>query len=174
VAAGVTRALHLARLLACALALAACGGEPGKTSAGRGEAHAASGGLAVYAPRIPVPASDVAALYLVVADNDGDGDRLIGAQCAVGDATLHETRQEGDRVRMLRASEGLLVPAHGELRLEPGGAHVMLTGLRERLAAGERVHVTLEFERAGRLALEVPVVSVEAEDVALAPEAPTR
>jgi copper(I)-binding protein len=169
VAAGVTRAHSIAGLAACVLALsyAACSSEPGKKSADRGEAHAASGGLAVYVPRIPVPASDVAALYLVVADNDGDGDRLLGAQCAVGDATLHETRQEDGRVRMQLAAEGLVVPAHGELRLEPGGAHVMLTGLRQRLAAGERVHVTLEFERAGRLALEVPVVAADADDVAL-------
>jgi copper(I)-binding protein len=168
VAAGVSRAGTLSWLAACALALAACSPSPGR-SAARGEAHAAAGGLAVYLPQIPAPAGDVAALYLVVVDQQGAGDRLIGAQCAAGDATLHETRVEDGRVRMLHASDGLPVPAHGELRLEPGGAHVMLTGLRHALAAGERVHVTLEFERAGRLALEVPVVA--ADDVALVPDA---
>jgi copper(I)-binding protein len=108
----------------------------------------------------------------VVADHDGRGDRLLGAQCAAGDATLHETRENDGRVVMRRALGGLEVPARGELRLEPGGAHVMLTGLDHPLAAGERVHVTLEFERAGRVALEVPVVEPDAGEVALAPDAP--
>ena len=165
----MTRSPGIAWLAACALAFAACSSEPGKGSSERGEAHAAAGGLAVYAPHIPAPPADVAALYLVVVDHDGAGDRLIGAQCPAGDATLHETRVADGRVRMLRAQAGLPVPARGELRLEPGGAHVMLTGLRRPLEPGERVHVTLEFERAGRLALEVPVVA--AGDVALVPEA---
>ena len=48
--------------------------------------------------------------------------------------------------------------------------HVMLTDLRQPLAPGARVYVTLEFERAGRLALEVPVVATDAApDVALGP-----
>lgn len=152
-----------------ALAALACGGDPGAQSA-LGEAHAAAGGIAVYAPRIPAPAGDVAALYLVAVDQDGRGDRLVGAHSALGDALLHETRETDGLVQMRRAGAGLEVPARGELRLEPGGAHVMLIGLRRPLAAGARVHVTLEFERAGRLALEVPVVRAEqAADVAQGP-----
>lgn len=164
-------ALCAPALAACSsLLLAACSSEWRPEA--RGEAHARAGGLAVYAPHIPAPAADVAALYLVVVDHDGQGDRLLGAQCADGEATLHETRENEGRVEMRRALGGLAVPARGELRLEPGGAHVMLTGLRHPLSTGERVRVTLEFERAGRLALEVPVVAQDAGDVALAPEAP--
>lgn len=152
-----------------ALAAAACGGEP-KSAASLGEAYAAAGGVAIYVPRIPAPAADVAALYLVVADQDGRGDRLIAARSEIAEAMLHETREEGGLVRMRQAQDGLVVPPQGELRLEPGGAHVMLTDLRQPLAPGARVYVTLEFERAGRLALEVPVVATDAApDVALGP-----
>jgi copper(I)-binding protein len=155
-----------ALLATCA---AACGGET-KPAAVLGEAFAAAGGIAIYAPRIPEPAADVAALYLVVSDQDGRGDRLIAARSEAGHAMLHETREEGGLVRMRQATDGLAVPRNGELRLEPGGAHVMLTGLRQPLAAGGRVYVTLEFERAGRLRLEVPVVATDAgSDVALGP-----
>lgn len=160
------------RSAACALATgwaAACGSEP-HSAASLGEAYAARGGVAIYAPRIPAPAADVAALYLIVADHEGHGDRLIAARSEVGDAMLHETREEGGLVRMRHAQDGLVVPPQGELRLEPGGAHVMLTDLRQRLAPGARVYVTLEFERAGRLALEVPVVATDTgPDVALGP-----
>ena len=146
-------------LLAAALA-AACGRDPAPPL--RGTADAAGGGVAIYAPYIPAPAApDVAALYLVVRDEDGNGDRLLSARSASGDAELHETREESGLVRMAPARDGLAVPAGGELRLEPGGAHLMLTNLPQPLAVGSRVHVTLEFEHAGRLALEVPVVSAD-------------
>ena len=147
----------------------ACGGET-KHAAVLGEAIAAGGGIAIYAPRIPEPAADVAALYLVVSDQEGRGDRLIAARSETGKAMLHETRDEAGLVRMRQASDGLVVPPNGELRLEPGGAHIMLTDLRQPLAAGARVYVTLEFERAGRLRLEVPVVAMHAgPDVAAGP-----
>jgi len=154
------RAIRAAAAAALAWAAIACGSEPSATPP-RGEAHAAGGGLAIYAPRIPEPAGDVAALYLVVVDEEGRGDRLLGAQSAIGEAMLHETREQQGLVRMTPARDGLEVPAHGELRLQPGGPHVMWTGLREPLGVGSRVRVTLEFERAGRLALEVPVVPAE-------------
>jgi hypothetical protein len=161
---GTRRGRAIAGIALCAFV--ACTREPAAQSS-RGEAHAAAAGVSVYAPRIVEPPADVAALYFVVIDHDGLGDRLIGVQSSVGDAMLHETLDEQGVARMRRAEAGLAVPAHGELRLEPGGPHVMLTGLREPLAAGRRVRVTLEFERVGRLALEVPVVAADAaEDVA--------
>ncbi|HVN38645.1 MAG TPA: copper chaperone PCu(A)C [Myxococcota bacterium] len=146
--------------LATVLAVFACGRQPGPPP--RGAADAAGGGVAIYGAYIPAPAApDVAALYLVVRDEDGDGDRLLSVRSDAGDAELHETREESGLVRMQPARDGLPVPAGGELRLEPGGAHGMLTRLTQPLAVGSRVHVTLEFEHAGRLALEVPVVPVD-------------
>ena len=146
--------------LAAALAVLACGREPGPAT--RGTADAAGGGIAIYEPYIPAPAApDVAALYLVVRDEDGNGDRLVAVRSEAGDAELHETREEAGLVRMQPARDGLAVPAGGELRLEPGGAHVMLSHLTQPLVVGSRVHVTLEFEHAGRLALEVPVVPAD-------------
>ena len=151
----------LAALACCALAWLACGRESAPPL--RGTADAAGNGIAIYAPYIPAPAvPDVAAIYLVVRDEDGNGDRLLSARSEAGDAELHETREESGLVRMQPARDGLAVPARGELRLEPGGAHLMLTNLSQPLAVGSRVHVTLEFERAGRIALEVPVVSADA------------
>jgi copper(I)-binding protein len=147
---------------AAVLTAFACGREPAPPL--RGTADAAAGGIAIYEPYIPAPAApDVAALYLVVRDEAGNGDRLLSARSEAGDAQLHETREESGLVRMQPARDGIAVPAGGELRLEPGGAHVMLTNLPQPLAVGSRVHVTLEFERAGRLALEVPVVAAEAD-----------
>jgi len=119
----------------------------------------AAAGLAIFDPFVPAPAGDVAALYLVVQDTSGQGDRLVAASAErAARAMLHQTRREGDTVRMLAAGDGLPVPAGGRLELVPGGPHVMLMGLDGPVAPGDRVSVELEFERAGRIALEAPVI----------------
>jgi hypothetical protein len=51
----------------------------------------------------------------------------------------------------------LLVRAHGTLALAPGGAHIMLIGLRHDLRAGERFPVQLHFARAGWITTTVAV-----------------
>jgi copper(I)-binding protein len=137
-----------------ALLNAACGGSDAQVP------QASLGDLRVYDARIPAPPADVAALYLRVVDAGGDGDRLTAVSSpTAGHAMLHETRREGDRVRMLPAAGGLRVPAGGALELRPGGAHAMLMQLRRPLREGDRIPVELVFERAGRLGLEVPVVA---------------
>jgi len=124
------------------------------------EAPAASAaGLEIHDPFVPAPAADVAALYLVVQDTSGQGDRLLGASAArFARAMLHQTRREGDRVRMVSAGDGLAVPPGGRLELAPGGNHVMLMGLDGRIAPGDRLAVELEFEGAGRVVVEAPVI----------------
>ena len=45
----------------------------------------------------------------------------------------------------------------GEARFEPGGNHVMLFGLTQPLVAGERFPLTLQFEKAGKVVVEVAI-----------------
>ncbi len=58
------------------------------------------------------------------------------------------------KMRHVRALE--IVPGEA-VRLEPGGLHVMLMGVFSRLEPGERIPVTLVFERAGEIEMSVPV-----------------
>jgi copper(I)-binding protein len=142
-----------------ALALLACAEE----AQHRGPPAVADGGVAIHAPAVPVPAGDVAALYFTVTDTDGNGDRLLGASCdAATGAMLHQTRTEGGVARMAPVDGGIAIRPDGELALEPGGHHVMLTGLRRSFSRGELLEVTLVFERAGQLRLLAPVVSADA------------
>ena len=46
--------------------------------------------------------------------------------------------------------------------LEPGGPHVMLRGLTQKLEAGTTMPLTLVFEHAGEVTLEVPVEGIAA------------
>lgn len=46
--------------------------------------------------------------------------------------------------------------------LEPGGLHIMLIGLKQPLKEGEKFPLTLTFEKAGSVSVEVAVESVGA------------
>ena len=127
-----------------ALLLASCGSEPApQITVEDAWARAAAPGRAS------------AAAYFTIA-NTGGGDRLVAVSTPVGTASIHSTSMDGGVMRM-RPLDFLDVPAGGTVRLEPGGTHVMLTGLREPLTAGSSLPLTLRFERSGerRLSLEV-------------------
>ena len=58
----------------------------------------------------------------------------------------------------MRPVENIPVPANGQTALEPGGYHIMLIDLRQPLKEGANVPLTLTFEKAGTVTLQVPVV----------------
>jgi periplasmic copper chaperone A len=51
----------------------------------------------------------------------------------------------------MRAVSALDIPPGSTVILGTGGYHVMLTGLRQPLTVGEKVPLTLTFEKAGGL-----------------------
>ena len=96
--------------------------------------------------------------YLEI-ENRGAADRLVGVRGDVADAVqLHSMKMEGNVMRMREAGP-LEVPANGKLTLAPGGLHIMLMGLKKPLAAGSSFPLTLQFEKAGEVKVEVQVES---------------
>ena len=91
--------------------------------------------------------------------NAGDGaDTLLAAKTNVAEkVSLHESRMDGDVMRMVPLPEGIEIPAHGSAELKPLGMHVMLMGLRQPLKNGEAIPMTLVFERQGEVAIDVEV-----------------
>ena len=103
-------------------------------------------------------ASSSTAAYLTIANRGGADDRLVAVQSSRGTAGVHVTTNDGGIARMRPApAEGLAIPAGGELALRPGGAHIMLTGLRQPLRPGENVPMTLVFEKSAALPVSVAV-----------------
>jgi len=89
--------------------------------------------------------------------NAGAADRLLSASTpAAGRTELHTMLRDGDIMRM-RQVEAIAVPANGAVTLAPGGLHIMLIGLTRPLAVGESVPLTLVFERAGTVTLNLAV-----------------
>ncbi len=76
------------------------------------------------------------------------GARLVGVSTPVaGVAEVHEMKMEGSTMRM-RAVPALELPARQAVQLAPGGYHLMLMDLKEPLAAGRSIPLTLRFEDA--------------------------
>ncbi|GKY88895.1 copper chaperone PCu(A)C [Sinisalibacter aestuarii] len=98
------------------------------------------------------------AAFLVIHNMGDEDDRLIAAESGIAQRVeLHTHIAEGDVMRMVEVPEGFEVPAGGMHRLQRGGDHVMFMGLTGPMVQGETVHVTLVFEKAGRVELDIPV-----------------
>lgn len=91
-------------------------------------------------------------------ENKGDAaDRLVSASSPVAkSAELHNHVMEGEVARM-RHVDAIEIPAGGSEVLKPGGLHVMLMGLNEPLQEGQMFPLTLTFENAGDVTVEVLV-----------------
>lgn len=143
---------------------AACAPEAPKTTGAEKAAPAAvaavtQGALAVSDPWIgATPAgSSVAAGYFVVSNAAETPDRLLAAESPRATRIeIHEMKMDGEMMQM-RAVTGVDVPAQGAAVLAPGGLHLMLIGIDGPFVEGEAAPVTLTFEKAGRVALEMPV-----------------
>jgi copper(I)-binding protein len=57
----------------------------------------------------------------------------------------------------MRPLAAIEVAPGGPTVLEPGGPHVMLVGLGRKLAEGDTLPLSLTFEHAGTVELEVPI-----------------
>ncbi|MCW5752857.1 MAG: copper chaperone PCu(A)C [Alphaproteobacteria bacterium] len=121
-----------------------------------------TGALRVEAPTMPATLKGArnGAGYLVIHNEGPAADRLVRAESGAARAVeLHTHIRDGEIVRM-RPVEAIELPPGAAVRLAPGGQHLMFLGLARPFAAGEKVAVTLVFERAGRLEIELAVTAL--------------
>lgn len=99
------------------------------------------------------------AAFMVIENAGAEADRLVAARSDVAEKVeLHTHKQGADGVmQMVEVPEGFAIPATGAHELARGGDHVMFLGLTRPLVQGDVVQVTLTFEKAGELAVEIPV-----------------
>jgi copper(I)-binding protein len=102
--------------------------------------------------------SDVnSAVYLTIVNNTAQADRLTGAATdAAAAVEIHETTMEND-VMSMHPVDGIDIAAGESVSLAPGGLHIMLIGLQRNLIAGEKLDLTLTFEKAGQVSVEAEI-----------------
>jgi periplasmic copper chaperone A len=106
------------------------------------------------------PLATNAAAYFTITNNGSTADRLTALETHVAAAAaLHKTVAEGQVMKM-EMLEALDIPQQSTITLKPGGMHVMLTGLKAPLKAGESFKLDLTFDKAGLVEVTVPVGGV--------------
>lgn len=112
--------------------------------------------------RLPLIGADSnpAAGYVVI-HNAGGSDTLLGASTpAAATVTIQQRRPSPtDPAGVLVAVDSLKVAGFEDLRLQPGSDQLLLEGLVKPLTVGEKIQLTLRFERAGNITVEADVQS---------------
>ena len=98
------------------------------------------------------------AAYMEITNNGTESDRLLGATSENADRVeLHTHDMDGEVMRMRKVENGISIPAGETVAFEPGGLHVMMFGLKEKLVAGQATYITLEFEKSGDVDIMVMI-----------------
>jgi hypothetical protein len=112
--------------------------------------------------RATPPGAKVAAGYLVVRNGGEHAERLVSVVTAAAARVETHVQERKDGVMRMREVNGYEIAPGGSLELRPGGAHLMFVQLRRPLKEGDKMPVTLEFARAGKVKVEFHVTGMGA------------
>lgn len=106
----------------------------------------------------------IAGGYLTIENKGTAADRLIGGSGdIVGKVEVHEMAMNNGVMTMRPLDKGLAIEPGKTVNLAPGGYHLMLMDLKGPFKQGDKVPVTLEFEKAGKVTLSLDVQGVGAQ-----------
>jgi periplasmic copper chaperone A len=159
----LTRALGLtAAAVLAAATLAACSSAASPSPAG---------GIAVTGAwaRASSATAAAGAAYMTITNSGSAADAVVGAASpAAATVEVHETYVMGSPAASggmgmgsgamgMRPIPRLEIPANGSVELKPGSYHIMLIGLTKDLVVGEKIEITLTFEKAGKVTVTAEV-----------------
>lgn len=143
------------------------GWEPAVSLGDEPVAHGQDGGDAITVgdlelsgafTRATLPNAPVGGGYVTITNKGDEADRLVSAQSSFSpDVQIHEMAVVNDVMQMQQLPEGLDIPAGETVTLAPGGLHMMFMNISQPFVQGETVPVTLVFEKAGEVEIELAV-----------------
>ena len=102
--------------------------------------------------------------YLTIENKGSAPDRLVGISADIaGKVEVHEMAMNNGVMTMRPLDKGLTIDPGKTVKLAPGGYHLMMSDLKSPLKQGDKVPVTLEFEKAGKVQLSLDVQGVGAQ-----------
>lgn len=108
--------------------------------------------------RATAPTAPAGGGFVEIRNTGATADRLVSVRSPVAETVqIHEMKMDGNVMRMRELDKGLEIPAGGTVTLAPGGFHLMMMGLKQPLKQGTTVPVTLVFEKAGSIDIELAV-----------------
>jgi periplasmic copper chaperone A len=106
----------------------------------------------------------IAGGYLTIENKGTAPDRLLGGSGAVaGKIEVHEMSMDNGVMKMRPLDKGLTIDPGKMVKLAPGGYHLMMFDLKNPLKQGDKVPLTLDFEKAGKVSVSLDVQAVGAQ-----------
>ncbi|WFU37796.1 copper chaperone PCu(A)C [Bradyrhizobium sp. CB82] len=106
----------------------------------------------------------VAGGYLTIENKGSAADKLVAVSADIaGKVEVHEMAMDNGVMKMRPIDKGLAIEPGKTVKLAPGGNHLMMQELKGPLKQGDKVPVTLEFEKAGKVAVTLDVQAVGAQ-----------
>lgn len=99
------------------------------------------------------------AAFMTIFNHGDQDDVVISATSDIAERVeLHTHAEDANGVmQMIHVEDGFPIAAGETIALERGGKHVMFLGLKRPLAQGDIVSVTLTFQNAEPVTVEIPV-----------------
>lgn len=115
--------------------------------------------------RPTAPGQTAGAAYMTIENRGKAGDKLLSATSpAAQSVEMHTMSMDGNVMKMRQASEIAVAPA-ARVVMQPGdGYHLMLLGLTRPLKAGDKLPLTLVFEKAGKTEVSIAVEARSGQD----------
>lgn len=108
--------------------------------------------------RAASPVAKTGAAFMHIINNSDEDDVLVEVVTeAAKNPELHTHVMTDGVAKMREVEGGIPVSANDKTILQRGGLHVMLMGLTSPLEQGDTITMTLVFEKAGEVTIEVPV-----------------
>lgn len=108
--------------------------------------------------RAMLPGQPAGGGFLTIVNKGDEADRLVGASSpSAGKVEVHDMKVVNDVMTMRPVEGGLEIPAGAAVALKPGGLHLMFMKVSEPFKDGGAVPLSLEFEKAGKVDVSLPV-----------------
>lgn len=108
--------------------------------------------------RVLNKSSKSGAAFMNIHNHSSESDVLISITSNLAQKVELHTHQEIDGVmKMIKLTNGVVVPGLGHHEFKRGDVHIMFMGLTQSLQHGDEIPVTLIFERSGSINLTIPV-----------------
>jgi copper(I)-binding protein len=96
--------------------------------------------------------------YLSITNDGAQPDRLMAVSSTISDnVQIHMSSVNDGVATMRQVTDGVAIPSGETVEFEPGELHLMLLNPKSRPGEGEKIPLTLTFEKAGRLDIELVV-----------------
>jgi periplasmic copper chaperone A len=101
--------------------------------------------------------------FLTIENKGSAPDKLIGASAdGAGKIEVHEMSMNDGVMKMRPVEGGLTIDPGKTVKLAPGGYHLMMMDLKAPLKQGDKLPLTLQFEKAGKVAVTLDVQGIGA------------